>query len=213
MQQTIFTILLVLHIIGGGIALFLGSIIMFRKKGDKQHKLMGKFFAYGMLLAAFVSLAMARIHPNDFLFIIGIFTIYLVGTGMRYLRLKQLNKAQKPLFIDWVLFGAMVIFSLLFIYYGIIMLSKSNFFGIVLLTFGLISGLMLRSDYQAYNGKSLNRNFWLIMHLQRMTASYIASLTAFLVVNNVYLPNIIAWLLPTIILTPLIFKWSAKYAK
>jgi hypothetical protein len=45
-----------------------------------------------------------------------------------------------------------------------------------------------------------------------MIAGYIAALTAFLVVNNTYLPSIVAWLLPTVIFTPLIFYWSKKNA-
>ncbi|MEJ7684882.1 MAG: hypothetical protein WKG06_44950 [Segetibacter sp.] len=44
-----------------------------------------------------------------------------------------------------------------------------------------------------------------------MTGSYVASATAFLVVNNKILPNIIAWLLPTIIIVPLIVSWTRKY--
>jgi uncharacterized membrane protein YbaN (DUF454 family) len=48
-----------------------------------------------------------------------------------------------------------------------------------------------------------------------MTGAFIASATAFLVVNAKYFPDIIPgfvyWLLPTIIFTPLIVKWSKKY--
>jgi hypothetical protein len=43
-----------------------------------------------------------------------------------------------------------------------------------------------------------------------MTGSYIASSTAFLVVNNTILPGIIAWLIPTVLLVPLIIMWSRK---
>jgi len=48
-----------------------------------------------------------------------------------------------------------------------------------------------------------------------MTGSYIAALTGFIVVNANYvavqIPDIIYWLLPTLLLTPLIIKWSEKY--
>ena len=44
-----------------------------------------------------------------------------------------------------------------------------------------------------------------------MMGSYIAAMTAFIVVNNTILPEIVAWLLPTVIVTPLIIKWSRKY--
>ncbi|MES2478132.1 MAG: hypothetical protein V4561_03540 [Bacteroidota bacterium] len=209
----LFNTLLAIHIIGGVTALLSGSIILLRKKGDKLHKRIGKIFAYSMLLSATVSLILSRIHPNDFLFIIGIFSIYLVGTGMRILRLKKLNKDQKPAIIDWILFATMALFALLFIAYAGVYFKSGNLFWIVLLVFGLISILMLRSDWRTYKGKIKYKNYWLMLHLQRMTGAYIASLTAFLVVNNTYLPSIVAWLLPTFILTPFIIKWSKAYAK
>jgi hypothetical protein len=43
-----------------------------------------------------------------------------------------------------------------------------------------------------------------------MCGAYIASLTAFLVVNVKILPSLIVWLLPTMVITPLIFIWSKK---
>jgi hypothetical protein len=46
-----------------------------------------------------------------------------------------------------------------------------------------------------------------------MLGSYIASVTAFLVVNNTILPPMIAWLLPTAAVTPLIVTWSRKHKK
>lgn len=209
----LFNVLLAIHIIGGVTALLSGSIILLRQKGDKLHKLIGKIFAYSMLLTATISLILSRIHPNHFLFIIGIFSIYLVSTGMRFLRLKRLNQEQKPATIDWALFATMTLFALLFIAYAGLYFKSGNLFGIVLLLFGLISILMLRSDWRTYKGKIKHKNYWLMLHLQRMTAAYIASLTAFLVVNNTYLPGIVAWLLPTFILTPFIIKWSKAYVK
>lgn len=212
-MQQLFTALLSIHVLGGSIGLLTGTFILFRRKGDRQHKLWGKFFAYGMLVSSIVSLVLASIHYNPFLFIVGVFTLYLVGTGMRYLRLKQLHKMQKPAALDWFIFSTMALFALLFLVYGVFLLTAHNNFGIVLMVFGLISALMLRSDWLTFKGKILQSNYWLLLHLQRMTAAYIASLTAFLVVNNTYLPNIIAWLLPTIIITPLIIRWTAKYQK
>jgi hypothetical protein len=71
---------------------------------------------------------------------------------------------------------------------------------------------MVRNDLKIYSGKIKFENYWLLIHIQRMIAGYIAALTAFLVVNNTYLPSIVAWLLPTVIFTPLIFYWSKKNA-
>jgi hypothetical protein len=44
-----------------------------------------------------------------------------------------------------------------------------------------------------------------------MIGAYIASITAFLVVNNTILPSLVAWLAPGVLLTPLIFYWINQY--
>jgi hypothetical protein len=83
--------------------------------------------------------------------------------------------------------------------------------------FGFISLGFVRRDLINYTGKMTEKNYWLLMHLQRMMGAYIASTTAFLVVNAKYLPfefpGFVFWLLPTAILTPLIIIWSKKYSK
>ena len=87
---------------------------------------------------------MAQIKPNPFLFIIGVFTIYLVGTADRYIKLKQ----NKPLLIDWVYTLGMFIFGSVFIIWGIITLTKSDGMGAVMLVFGSIG---LYSVYRDFN--------------------------------------------------------------
>jgi uncharacterized membrane protein len=85
-METLFKTLLYLHIAGGVIGLLTGTVELARRKGDSSHKLIGKVFVYGMLVAGLSSLALASIHPNYFLFIVGVFTVYLVLTGYRYMQ-------------------------------------------------------------------------------------------------------------------------------
>lgn len=210
-METTFTILLLIHIVSGSIGLITGTINLIRKKGDKPHKKIGIFFLYGMLINGVSGLLMSLIHFNFFLFIVGVFSIYMVSTGQRYLSLKTILPTQKALKIDWILSAGMFLFGIGFIIYGILLLLSSNNFGIVLLVFGFISISMVYQDFKNYQGKNSNKNFWLLVHIQRMMGSYIAAMTAFIVVNNTILPGIVAWLLPTVIVTPLIFKWSRKY--
>jgi uncharacterized membrane protein len=211
-MNTIFKILLILHIAGGSIGLLTGTISIIRKKGDKAHKFTGKVFFYGMLTAGVSSLALSIIHPNYFLFIVGIFTIYMVGTGQRYLQLKKLLQGQKPMSIDYILTYGMLIASVVFIGFGIYLLIRQQSFGTVFLAFGVLSLRMVRVDIKNYKGKAVSKNYWLTTHLQRMLGAYIASATAFAVVNNPkVLPDAVVWLLPTAIVLPLIIKWTKKY--
>jgi hypothetical protein len=146
-----------------------------------------------------------------FLFIVGVFSIYMVSTAKRFLFLKNIHLGQKPKPIDWVLTILMSLFGLFFIIYGALLLANSKNFGYVLLVFGFISLLMAKKDFSIYNGNINNTNYWLLIHIGRMVGAYIASITAFLVVNNTILPGVVVWLAPTVVLTPLIFYWLNKY--
>lgn len=206
--MTLFNTLLFVHIVGGAISLLLGSYILLTKKGGKTHRLLGNIFFISMLASSMVAIPMSFIHPNYFLFVIAIFTIYMLLTGKRYIKKTNLTVI-KPL--DWILTGAMLVAAIYFITFSIYNFINHNNFGIPLLVFGVIGLLYVTQDYKNFKGKSKIKNFGLTMHLQRMIGSYIASATAFLVVNNTLLPPILAWLLPTIILVPLIIKWGRKY--
>lgn len=210
----IFKVFLVLHIIGGSLGLLSGLCNIIRKKGDRNHKLVGKVFFMSMLTAGISSLILSSLHPNSFLFIVGVFTLYMICSGQRCLKHKQVDKFKLG-FIDWAITICMLIAGLMFVGTGVLGLIKSNLFGIVYIVFGSLGSLFVWQDYNNYTKKSKIKNYWLLAHLQRMIGSFIASLTAFLVVNAKYFPDLIPsyvyWLLPTVIFVPLIIQWSNRY--
>lgn len=215
-MNTTFNIFLAVHIIGGAVGLLAGLLNVIGKKGDKKHRLIGRVFFYSMSIAGASSLVISVLNPNLFLFMIGVFTLYMVLTGYRYIYLKMLNKGQKPALDDWVITYAMLGTGIVMIGFGAFSLFGSNLFGLVYLTFGFFGLLFVRGDFINYRGNSEKRKYWLLAHLQRMMGAYIAALTAFLVVNASWLPDqipgILYWLLPTMVFTPLIIIWSRKYA-
>ncbi|TVR77746.1 MAG: DUF2306 domain-containing protein [Chitinophagaceae bacterium] len=199
---------MIAHIFFGGISLVIGLFILLIKKGDKRHKSIGNIFFYAMILTVFSAFIMTYLRPNYFLFIVGVFTAYMLLSGKRYLKKKKITDVKH---IDWLLTFIMLLFGAAFIAFGFYLVFKSNFFGIVFLVFGVISLVFVYQDYLNFKGKAGVKNYWLVTHFQRMIGSYIATITAFLVVNNTFLPGVIAWLLPTAILVPLIIFWSRKY--
>ncbi len=208
----IFNVFLICHIVGGSIGLLAGVLNMLRKKGDKAHKLVGKIFLISMLTTGISSLIVASIHPNHFLFMVGVFTLYMVGSGQLYLKLRE-NPTYKS--IEWAITTIMFIAVILFIGFGALTLMQKNLFGLVHVTFGFLGLLFVRKDFQNFKGKSAIKNYWFVAHIQRMTGGFIAAFTAFLVVNAKYFPeqfpHFVIWLLPTILVTPVIIKWSRKY--
>ncbi len=211
----VFNIFLFIHIFGGMIGLIAGLVNVIRKKGDRKHRIAGKFFFWGMMTAGCTAFILSILHPSMFLFMVGVFTVYMVASGQRYLSLKKLHSGQQMQLPDWLLCGIMLLFGFGLAGYGIFYLAKGSSFGIVMVVFGGIGLMMALEDIRNFRGKSAFENVWLLMHLQRMTGGFIAALTAFLVVNMriEFIPSFVAWLLPTVLITPLIFKWSKKYGK
>jgi uncharacterized membrane protein len=199
----LFKILLIVHVVCGGASLILGLFVLLSQKGNTRHQFIGNIYFMAMLTAALVALPLSYLHPNYFLFIIGVFTLYMLLTGRRYLKKK---KQEDVTTMDWLLTYTMLVFGSAFIIFGTYNMVKANYFGIVLLVFGSLSHLFVYQDYLNFKNKSSVMNFWLTTHIQRMIGSYIASVTAFLVVNNTILPGVIAWLLPTLLLVPFIIK-------
>ncbi|MCC5917357.1 MAG: hypothetical protein JJU02_08510 [Cryomorphaceae bacterium] len=216
-MNTLIYILLIVHVIGGGVGLLSGSIGMMLPKGGMRHRQVGRLFFFTMLLSAFSALVLTLIRPNSFLFAIGIFTIYMVVGGRRYTHLKGLAAGQKPIWLDWFLAISILMFGIFFVGYGVYLIINTHYFGLVYVMFGGFGLVFFREDWRNFRRKPKHKMYWLLAHISRMTGAYIASLTAFLVVNAKYLPftlpPVLIWLLPSLALVPLIVFWSNKVSR
>ena len=201
-------VLLVAHIITGSIGLLSGSAVMIMKKADRHHKLVGTVFFYTMSISMLFSLPISFQKSNIFLFSIGIWTLYMLITGVR--ALKKINHPQVNVY-DWLISLMMLIFGLTLFGNGIYRLYYNNNIGLVAAIFGLISLIFVFADFQIFSNKHKFKNQFLVMHIQRMVGAYISSFTAFLVVNNTILPGPVAWLLPTAMYVPFIIIWIRKW--
>nr|WP_314839832.1 DUF2306 domain-containing protein [uncultured Flavobacterium sp.] len=195
----LFKIILVLHILSGFTGLLLGTIVLIRKKGDRIHKRIGLIFTAAMVSTGLCAFYLSYVHPNLFLFIVGVFTIYLAVSGYRMIQLKNAHLGQKPQLGDALLTIAMLICSAIFYYIGIRYIIAKQVFGIVFLLFGTASLRLCYTEYKAYTGKVTDPLYGLKNHIGRMTGAYIAAFTAFIVVNNTFLPDVVAWSLPGIL--------------
>jgi len=74
--------------------------------------------------------------------------------------------------------------------------------------------LMLAAmDIRRYLKPPLNKRAWMFEHMTRFLAAYVATVTAFSVVNFQFLPYLWRWLWPTFIGVPLILIWQGYYKR
>ena len=154
--------LLTIHVILGFIGLTAGIFVLFLKKGNQLHKKIGSVFLYAMLLSALTALLLSYFRSNVFLFAIGIFTLYLIGTGSRYIQLKAIGSlSAKPKIVDWVLSGLMLISGIALVVLGISSLVRGNMMGIALAVFGTIGLSGVWQDLRYYRGLQKEKMYWL----------------------------------------------------
>jgi uncharacterized membrane protein len=176
-----------MHITGGTSALLLGMLALITKKGQRLHKIAGQGYLMGMLLAVVCAFVMCVMKPNAFLLSIAVFTLYMMFTGWRSIH-SRLFEAK------W--FDRMMSVAALFT--GIWMITQLE---VVMMIFGGITALMALQDgvlFYKSRSKQPKKLSWLQMHIGRMVGSYIATVTAFLVVNVQIKPYWLPWLTPTV---------------
>lgn len=215
-METFILVSKIIHISAGGLALLSGlGAILLRKKAP-LHKPVGRVYFWCMSIIFVTSFIMASYRFNLFLFFINVFTFHAAITAFRSLKLKELHLGQKPLALDWVIEAINIAANLGLIAVGVYHIFKHSIEGGIIATVFGSGGL--RNSYvnlKRLNGKLTYKNYWLMAHIGGMLGSYIGALTAFTVNNNrwMHLPEIVAWLGPTILLVPLLVREVNAYKK
>ncbi len=214
MEQFTIEALRWIHIITGVFALLSGPVAMFNQDGGQLHRQSGKIYFWSMTVIFATSIILSIYRGNIFLFLIGIFSMHLVLTGYRALKLKMLHRGQKAARIDWFILVLSGIAGLGLCLMGAWLWSgKGNNFGLVPIVFGAVMLSGVRQDYKRFTVPPKEKNHWLLKHIGSMMGGYIATVTAFCV-NNIHTnPAFISWLLPTVILTPVIMMTTRKFRK
>lgn len=203
---------LIIHVAAGFTALVVGIFSFASRKGGKVHLLSGKIYVIAMLLVAVSSFILSLIRYNPFLFMVGVFTLHMTVTGYRGL-LKKRQKTQQAKLVDWLLIAFSATMAGFMTIRAISQVSDGHMdFLPVVLTFSGILFVFIFTDLRIYLGKkTMTANDWLLYHIGRISGAYIATFTAFLVVNVQTDPAFIPWLLPTVLGSPLISYFQRKY--
>ena len=208
----LYSTLLSLHILGGFIALLSGGISFTTQKGRKLHNTSGKAYTVAMIVVGLSALTLCLLKHNPFLFVVGIFSMYMTLSGYRSLQYQKGPK-QPQLSLDWMLLA--ITFALTAGYIAHMMLMNGlHLQGLrpVLLVFVGILLLMLLKDIRTLRTlPNLSKQDLLRRHIGRMGGAYISTVTAFLVNNWQMEPGYFPWLLPAAIGIPFIIYFIRRY--
>ena len=207
------SISLLVHITSGTIALIVAILAIVLKKGTIFHRRLGRAYICAMSLV-FISalhLSFIAVPINWFLFGIAIFSYYLAFTGFRAGK----ERKNLPSTIDWIATCVMLFSTVFMLVLGVQLLWNQNNLGVVLIIFGAVGGLLSVQDIMQFRKGKIQGKERILRHLTRILASFIAVVTAVLVVNGAKLaiPELVNWLAPSVIITPLIIYMARSYKK
>jgi len=201
--------LLPIHILAGTIALLAAVFAICSEKGKKIHINAGRTYYWGMAGIFLTALPMSIITSNVFLFLIAFFSFYLAFAGRRFAQ----NRKGIASIVDWIAVGLMIAAGLGMWVLAVFYYIEINSQYITLTIFGFIAIALGYTDYKTYKQQEATGNKRIARHLTNMLAGTIAVVTAVLVVNIDMEPQWLPWILPTVILVPLIIWWNWKIMK
>jgi hypothetical protein len=204
-------VLLTIHIAGGTVALLalLPAVVLARGTGLRvhpQHRRAGLVYVGGMIAAVGTAYPLAVLLPSVFLGAVGVFTTYLVASGWRWMRRGShaTATAGRGLAVAMLVAGAGMVVV------GAGQLRDGDGLGVALLVFAGIGGALAVEDLRALRVERPQRRDRMALHLGRMLGGAIATITAVLVVNVTTDPVWLAWIAPTVVISPVIAWRTAQ---
>ena len=201
--------LLPIHILAGTIALLAAAFAICSEKGKKIHITAGKTYYWGMVGIFLTALPMSIINKEISLFLVAFFSFYLAFSGRRFAQ----NRKGIASTVDWIAVGLMIAAGLGMWVLAVYYYMENNSQSITLTVFGFIAIAIGYTDYKTYKREEATGKKRIARHLSNMIAGTIAVVTAVLVVNVDMELQWLPWILPTVILVPVISWWNWKVMK
>ena len=198
-------LLLAIHIAAGSVALLTAAAALFAAKGERWHILAGRIYAIGMTLVFVTAVPLAIMGSSIFLFLIAFFSFYLVFAGWRFAR----NRQRRAHPVDWAAVGILAITGLGMWGYAVVIGLQGSSQWVTLLVFGGIALALSVADGRFHRTQPGGARR-VARHLTNMLAGTIATITAVTVVNVDMDPVWVPWVLPTIVITPVITWWNIR---
>jgi len=206
-QQIVF-----IHGIIGGIVFITGLLQFILKRSGKRHRIIGRVYFY-----SWIGLLLTGAYISELLItIIGIFGFYYVLTGVRFAMLKGKSV---QLFDKAVMIAGGVFAISLLGYAAKILMSNNQNFGIISLVFGLLFSMSASQDISKYilgkplQKKNYGKRNWFFEHSNRMIISYIAAVSAFASIQNIFDNTTVNFLAPVVLGVAYMIYTEKKYMK
>lgn len=205
MSGAIAPVLLVIHIIAGSVSLLTAGIALVTAKGGRWHILAGRVYAAGMTIVFLTAVPLAILGGSTFLFLIALFSFYLVFAGWRFAR----NRQRRAHPVDWIAVSVIGATGLCMWAYAVVLVIYGDSQWVTLVIFGGIAIALGVADARFHRSQPGGQRR-VARHLTNMMAGTIATITAVTVVNVDMEPVWVPWILPTVVITPLIVWWNVR---
>jgi hypothetical protein len=202
-------ILLFAHIAGGSVALICALMAVSSKKGSNFHRRVGRIYALGIATIGVTAIPMAIISGKTLLFLIALFSSYLVFSGWRF----AVNRSGRPSKLDWIAVLIMLLTAATMTIGAYIIYAEGSDMWVALAVFATIAAVLGLVDMKSHISRRTIGKKRVARHLTNMLSGTIATVTAAAVVNISTDPAWIAWLVPTVIIVPVIIYWNVRILK
>lgn len=194
MKETIISI----HSILGAIVFITGFLQFILKKQGAYHRWIGRLYLF-----AWIGLLSTGAYIGSlFITIVGVFGFYYVVTGIRFAMLK--GKAVQ--LFDKIVYSIGLIFAIALLGYAIQLYLRGDMnFAIISFVFGCIFTMSSVQDIMKYIlnkpgiGKDYGKMDWYFNHFGRMVISFIAALSAYTSIQQVFQSTAANFLVPVVV--------------
>jgi uncharacterized membrane protein len=221
LHMTLRSVLLQIHIAGGGAALLSMVVPMVARKGGLLHRRAGWVFVTGMTVVSITAFGLSALRfltdPTPagraaglYLFFVAILTGASVSAGVRVLRTRQRPAVHRG---TWDLGVASLLTAASVGLFAFGLTTRQPLF-VAFSIIGLINGT---GQLRYWLRPPQHHMHWWFEHMSQMLGACIAATTAFLVVNAGRLGtdtfSLAVWLTPSLIGGPAIFLWTTYYRR
>jgi hypothetical protein len=205
-------LLLPIHACLGILALIVGFVAVFARKRRGRHTSLGAAFVILMLLAIMASAPVIVLSGNLFLGGLGAVALYLVLVGWRIGKLRP--PAQQATLLDRGFVLLSLTLFVLFMLFGLRYVLQGQMVALVAIAIGYLGAKSAWDHHCFFRDPEGGERSWMQHHGGTLGGALIASVTALCaaVLTN-YLPQVpefIVWLVPIVLLIPMIRKQVAR---